>query len=642
MFMNKRFMYVILLLFSVKAFSQVDTFDIQEVVISSYRTPALYSESSRIVNIMSKEEIKSAPVQSFQELLEYATSADLRQRGAMGTQADISIRGGSFEQTLILLNGIRMNDPQTGHHNLNLPVDLESIERIEILDGAGARVYGANAFSGAINIITNSSENKAVNAAFTAGSYGYFSEFLSTNFSTGRVKNYIAASGKQCEGYIENTDFDMYNAFLHSTLNTSKYKLEFQLGYNNKAFGANSFYTPLYPNQYEQTKTTFSAFHIENTQPIHLSGNIYYRRHQDRFELFRNNPQSWYSGHNYHLTHTYGFDGNMNFSTAIGKTSIGAEFRSELIFSNKLGEPMNDTLDVFGEKDGFFTRSKTRDFVSIFVEHRVFLKNFIATAGLLGQWNNDFGTTIYPGVEASYFFANQFSIFATANKSLRLPTYTDLYYSDPSHIGNENLKPEEAISYEGGLKFQQNGIDAHLAVYQRYGENIIDWVKLTEQEKWQATNLTEINSTGFNVSLKMKPTQFFGENFIFNKVEISYMYQILDKNSQNYISKYALDYLKHKMSFAIQHKIFKNLTASWHLTWQDRDGSYTVFDTASNSYSHQAEYKPFLLTDIKIMWSKPKYEIFVETSNLFDTEYYDFGNIEMPGRWLKAGIKVRL
>jgi iron complex outermembrane receptor protein len=120
-------------------------YDLAEIEVSAQRSPALYSQVARIVSVIERKEIESSPAQSVQDLLEYVAGVDVRQRGVEGVQADVSIRGGTFDQTLILLNGINITDPQTGHHNLNIPLSLSQIERIEILEGPAARVYGPNA-----------------------------------------------------------------------------------------------------------------------------------------------------------------------------------------------------------------------------------------------------------------------------------------------------------------------------------------------------------------------------------------------------------------------------------------------------------------------------------------------------------------
>ena len=116
--------------------------------------PGIASESLRIVTTLTRNDIANLPVRSINELLDYVPGIDVRSRGTNGVQADITMRGGTFDQVIILLNGINITDPQTGHQNLDLPVDISVIDRIEVLQGTALNVFGLSAFSGAINIIT--------------------------------------------------------------------------------------------------------------------------------------------------------------------------------------------------------------------------------------------------------------------------------------------------------------------------------------------------------------------------------------------------------------------------------------------------------------------------------------------------------
>src|ERR1035437_1725973 len=231
----------------------------KEVVVSAQRAPVAFSQVARIVKVIGKEEIQSAPVQSLQDLLEYSLNVDVRQRGNYGVQADISIRGGSFDQVLILLNGININDPQTGHHSLNLPVSFDAIERIEILEGPASRIYGLNAFSGAINIITGTSTGSNLKARLSGGQFGYYDSGLSGNIVTGKLTNFISVDHRSSDGYIKNTDFKLTDAYYLGKLATSAGIIELQAGNSDRAFGANSFYTPAYPDQYEKVNTTFTS-----------------------------------------------------------------------------------------------------------------------------------------------------------------------------------------------------------------------------------------------------------------------------------------------------------------------------------------------------------------------------------------------
>ncbi|MCK5169965.1 MAG: TonB-dependent receptor, partial [Bacteroidales bacterium] len=438
-----------IVLLPTQVLSQADTsitknLDLEEVIVSAQRAPIVYSQLSRHVTTISNDEIKLMPVSSVNELLENFSGVDIRQRGANGIQADVSIRGGSFDQNLILLNGVNISDPQTGHHSLNLPIDLNSIERIEVLEGSGSRVFGPNAFSGAINIITNESDSNYTKASFTAGDFGLFSGSIASAYNLKNTKHFISISKAQCKGFIKNTDYDYYNLFYNSQYNSDFGKIDFQIGYTDKEFGANSFYTPKYPDQFEQTKTTFTSLKFETGEKIKLIPSVYYRRHQDRFELFRYEPASWYTGHNYHLTDVYGSKLDARISTNFGITSFGAELRSENIWSNVLGEPMADTIKAIGETDGFYTRTYSRTISNYFLEHSFFVGRFAFSTGILASWvsENDFDFNIYPGIDFSYSFNDKFKSYISVNKSLRLPTFTDLFYSGPSNIGNPDLKPE--------------------------------------------------------------------------------------------------------------------------------------------------------------------------------------------------------
>ncbi|HEY3369671.1 MAG TPA: TonB-dependent receptor plug domain-containing protein, partial [Prolixibacteraceae bacterium] len=368
-------------------FAQTDSskvsmeYNLDEVEVSAQRAPVAFSQVARIVSVITREQIEAAPVHSLQELLEYALSVDVRQRGVQGVQADISVRGGSFDQTLILLNGINVSDPQTGHHSLDLPISFKNIQRIEILEGPAARVFGPNAFSGAINIITTSEGDSNVKLDISGGQHQLADINASGHLQNGNWSQFMAFNHMSSDGYIDNTDFKTWNAFYQAKLNTKPGTLDFQAGRSNKAFGANSFYTATYPNQFEATKTTFASLKFETGTKIHLTPSIYWRRHQDRFELFRNNPASWYTGHNYHLTDVFGSNLNAWVKSALGKTAFGAEIRSENVWSNVLGEALTTPIEVPGESGHFFTKSYSRTSISYFAEHSIYLKNLSISAG---------------------------------------------------------------------------------------------------------------------------------------------------------------------------------------------------------------------------------------------------------------------
>ncbi len=615
-------------------------YDLDEIEVSAQRSPVLYSQVARIISVIERKEMEASPVQSIQDLLEYVAGVDVRQRGAEGVQADISIRGGTFDQLLILLNGINITDPQTGHHNLNLPISFSLVERIEILEGPAARVYGPNAFSGAINIVTKQFDSNSIQLQFGGGSFGYINSNLSGSFKTGKLLHSVALNRKSSNGYIENTDFEFSSLFYSNQLKVENGKLSFQTGVSQKGFGANSFYTPKYPNQYEDIKTLFSSIKWESNSNLHLSPVIYWRRNQDRFELFRDNPATWYKNHNYHLTNVYGGSLNSWIQWEFGKTAFGVEFRSENILSNVLGDEIDMPQKVPGETVEF-TKSASRNTTSFFFEHAVFLNNWSLTAGLLSNFISglDVGVNLFPGIDVSYHIYEGIKGYTSYNTSLRMPTFTDLYYSGPTNIGNPDLKHEKSATIEGGLKLNKKFIQGHVVVFYRKGKDIIDWVKMDGDEVWQPQNLTELISLGTEVQVQFNLQKQFGKPFP-NKIKLSYFNNNLKKENLDYISNYVLDNLKHKFVGTVNQNITKNLNVQLNVSFQDREGTYTQF--VDDEWGNELEYSPFWLFDAKLNYKYRGVDVFVSSNNIFNSRYNDIGNVTQPGRWIKVGISYQL
>jgi len=613
---------------------------LEGIVVTAQRTPAVASQVARVVRVISKEEIADLPVQSLDGILEYALNVDVRQRGGNGVQADVSVRGGSFDQTLILLNGVNVSDPQTGHHNMDIPIDIGSIERVEILEGPGARIFGANAFNGVVNIITGTGKSGTGSVNLMTGDFGLYKADLSGTVSTGKVTQYLSLSHSSAEGYTDNTDFKVDNFFYNAKLDTKSGQADLQLGYATRDFGANSFYTPLYPNQFEATRTLFGSLKFQGSGKFHLVPSLYWRQHNDKFELFRDNPPDWYKSHNYHMTNVYGAGLSSWFISGIGKTSLGLDFRSENILSNVLGEPLSKPIKVPGEDGVFFTNGHTRNNISLFAEHSIYLSRFSFSAGLMVSKNSDLKDKIslYPGVDLGFEISKGLRWYASGSRTLRLPTFTDLYYNSPTNLGNPNLKPEEAIVAETGLKFNRAAFEGHIAIFERWGTNMIDWVKYPNETVWKAMNYTKVNVSGIEFSTKWKPRNTFGDQFFITSVQVDYAYLYADKQSGDLASKYVLDNLKHKVDLSIDHKIRWGLGASWRISYQDRVGTYQKWE--NSQLGIEVPYKPFWLGDARLYWKFVGFTLYAESTNIFNVEYFDHANVPQPGRWLKAGLKV--
>jgi iron complex outermembrane receptor protein len=614
---------------------QIKTYKLDDVVITSGRTPIEAQQVGRIVSVITKSEIERSPAQNINDLLRYIAGVDIRQRGPFGAQADISICGGTYDQTLILLNGVNITDPQTGHHNLNLPVDIESIERIEILQGPAAKSFGPNAFDGAINIITGNSRQNHIRLTGMFGQYGLYKACANISNTVGNFEHFLSICQMSSDGYIKNTDFSNTNIFYQAKYKHKAGIIDFQTGYNSKDFGANSFYSLNYPNQFEATRTEFASLKYQSNGTIKFTPTIYFRRNHDLFELKRNNDSVPF---NHHQTSTAGLNLNIWTIHSLGKSSLGIDLRNEHIISNVLGNMLNVPVKVPNFDNAFYTKYYTRMNTSIYAEHSVSWKMLTVTAGVMAHHNSDLtGFRIYPGIDVSYGFNDYFRLYSAVNKTLRMPTFTDMFYKSPVQQGNPGLKPEEAVTLEGGIKYNNSFLKANFSAFRRWGYNMIDWVKNTSPDSiiWRSMNHTQINFTGLECSLTLTPPKA-GSFERIQSIRISYTFLQADSNRNNLLSKYTLDYLSNQLTASIDIRIAWRLYNSIRLTYHDRNSAYQ--DVKGQIVS----YKPFWLCDTKIYWKENHYTLFAEASNIFNSGYYDFGGIIQPGIWINGGIVVDL
>jgi vitamin B12 transporter len=630
-----------------KTYAQADSTQViqklQEVVVSAQRAPVTYSNVARVVHVIPRSEIANAPVLSLNELLDYTPGVDIRQRGTNGIQADVSIQGGSFDQSLILLNGINISDPQTGHLSMNLPIDLESVSRVEVLTGSASRVFGANAFTGAINILTNPTEKSFVRASVTGGDFGLYKVGFTSQYNINSFYSHLSYSTSSSNGYTHNTDYNTQSLFYQGGMKKDNYQINLQAGSNAKDYGANSFYSLKYLNQFEANKTYFAGINGSFGKTFVIKPTVYWKRNYDHYILIRQNPAAY---QNFHFTDVYGTNLNSELKWAAGTTTLGLEYRNETIYSTRLGELTPDSIKVKGQENAYYNHSSSRYNYSIFLEHSFDIKEFSASGGLMinhhSKLDKDF--VLYPGVDLAYKLNLSVKIYGTFNKSLRLPTFTDLYYSSPENISNTSLKPEEAEHYEAGFKYANKGISGNISWFYRNGTNIIDLVEVS-QGIYQFQNIPHIDCKGLEVTASFSIPELINQDILIKKVSISYNYFDLERNSGAHNSRYALDNLKQKFSSSLNHNIYKNLSAVWYLNYQERNGGYGKYYAATETEparTVQTSYEPYWLLDGRLNWKPGMFNVFVEVTNIFNNDYFDFGSVPQPGRWAKIGISFEL
>ena len=623
---------------------------LDDVCVMGSRAPLTVSQAARMVTVLSREDIAQAPVQSINDLLKMAVGIDVRQRGPLGSQTDISIRGGTQEQITVLLNGINICNPQTAHNTLDLPCNLSDIVRIEVLEGPAGRIYGTSSLVGAINIVTTS-HNNGTEIYAEGGSYGYGR--IGGRMSIGN--NSISSSYTRCDGYSRsksgrlNTDFSGSKAFYQGNYDDEQVRLSWHVGIADKGWGAGTFYaTPRWQadEQYEHTTKIYSALQGENKRGfVHFMPALYWNQNRDRYEGYRGQPDIM--KYNYNRCDVYGLKLNSYFDWTLGRTVFGAELRNEDLVSGNLGEPLFNTHHI-ANTDRDYTLGVNRTNISAHLEHNLLLRRFTLSAGFVAAkstWSS-MNMTIYPGVDISYVAwenpsLHKLKLFASYNTSLRLPSFTEMYYKLQGYAADPHLKPEEMQAIEVGANYQSNIFQAKFTAYHHHGKDMIDWVMDTrqgEQAQWQSVNHTKINSYGIEANATLDLRHLLKLETHQSTLDISYNYIEQDKDlERGIVSQYALEYLRHKLVARLQMDVWRQLSMGLSCRWQDRVGSYTNFS------DEICDYRPYALVDARVQWEAPRYTLYVEANNLLDNRsYVDFGNVQQPGLWLIGGVKIQL
>ena len=621
---------------------------LDEVSVTGTRAPLTVSQQARMVTVLSREDIQAAPVQSVNDLLKYAVGVDVRQKGALGALTDVSIRGGNSEQITVLLNGINICDAQTAHNTFDFPVDISEIERIEVLEGPAGRVYGTSSLLGAINIVTKTPPSSSLSARIEGGSYGYLAAGARANIAQGRWNNQLSGSFTRSDGYLRNkanrlnADYKTSKAFYQGNYNDSQIAVRWHAGMSVKDFGANTFYAAKYDDQFEHTFKTFTALQAENKQgKFHIRPSIYWNRSMDRFELFRGAPQKY--AYNYHRTDVYGVNLNAYFDWSLGRTAFGAELRHEELVSTNLGEKLERPHHIHGT-DRNYTNGINRTNLQFVLEHNIILSRFTLSAGVIAVKNSqaDMNMRVYPGIDASYRMGNAWKVYASYNTSLRMPSFTELFYSVGGHKADKHLKPEELSALEAGLKYNAHGISGKTSIFYNQQKNLIDWISdgtldANGSPLWKSVNFGRINVVGVEASLSfdcrtLMPSQRFLKQF-----SLAYCY--LNQNEKEHkgiTSKYVLEYVKNKMVANLQLNLWRNLDLGLNYRLLHRMGGY--IDT--NNQRHN--YATYGILDARLSWNTGNWTAFAAANNLLNRTYVDYGNVPQPGTWITAGISIQM
>lgn len=616
------------------AFSQDSTIhELKELTVSANIVGTEIRSTGRNITSIPKSIIEAAPVKTLDGILQYTQNVDVRSRSSFGVQADISIRGGHYDQTLILVDGVKVNDPQTGHHSLNIPLNISQIEKIEVMQGGASRVYGPNAFSGVINIITKKIDRQSAQIGLMGGQYGLFGGNISAQTIKKGLGIRINGDYGRSDGYIANTQYNKYSLGLLISKVYKNGSIDLNSGLFSNHFGASNFYHPKFSRQYEEVGSGLFSVNWNHNFSNKVSGSFIgsYRMHHDMYDFDKYRDTTLKAFLNFHQTKVADIEYKLRYLGKNSKSAVGWAFRNEDVLSNRLGDIITDKVKIKDYEGLFYDKSKSRSNLSMFIEHQRKLKNATISAGTLLNYNTNFGFAWYPGLDIALPISGKYSVYASTNRSLRYPTFTELYLNNSTVKADPKLKPEKAWTHEIGLKYFGKNTNGTVSIFYKKMEDAIDKVKRPEISVPTMENIQNINMAGVDFSYKIKlasnPNQFL-QNLTFN-----YAYLIADRKEENFQSFYTLNFLRHKASVGVDLLPLKNTTMAIWYTFKKREGTYQWDNTRAPEF-----YKPVHLIDLRLKHQFKKHSLFFDINNLLNYKYYEFGFVQQPGIWTSGGI----
>lgn len=624
--------------------------DFDSVEVTSFRTIQNITKTGRNVLVIDSDKIKELPVHSTDELLRYVPGMEVQSRGGFGVQSDLTLRGSTYNQVLIMIDGVRINDPLTGHFNGYIPVALSEIERVEVIKGTASSIYGADAVGGVVNIITKAeptNEQLDIDASVKAGSNSYSGYDLSIFGKENKWKFSVGAQINKSKGQqFVNPNYNLvkgvepnYNTWFEtSTFSGSvgrslgkNWKIGIRSSYDERNFNAKYFYTASsYDESVEHTSVFFNDLKLSGTSgKFKTEIDVAFRQSTDEFifnPLFTKNN---------HTTRFGLFQVNQSYQMSDQHTFVyGIQMDTRSIESNDRGDHTNSHAGVYGQWIG------------------TFIKNLTSTVSLRTDYDDNYEWELSPQLSLAYIYDN-FVFRGGMGRGIRAADYTERYVSNNleklspgRNIGNPDLIAESSWSYEAGVDYYINsGLKLVATGFYRASDDLIDYVPtlggninnvpvqlVPDGTYLYSQNLSAVNTLGVEVEL------WYSRQFNSGDVlTASLGYTGLESsNPDGTVSKYVSAHAKHLINGNVLMRVnrfdfgvsglYKMRESAYSKTLEvDLKPSYTVIN---------------LNVAMRLLNNRCKIQ--GEVMNLFDEDYSDILGARMPGRWFNIGASVKL
>lgn len=553
---------------------------------------------TRSVQVMDREALDRLPVRNLAQALEWATSVELGARSP--AQADLSIRGAGFEQLLVLVDGVRMSDPQTGHFDLDLTVPLERVERIEILRGPGSALYGSDAVGGVVNVVTR--DGGAWSGRVEGGSFGTASGLLQGGVSLpGEGSLQLSGERGRSDGHREGTEWDSRIGSLDLRVPVAEGELRVGAATARRAFGADGFYAPFPSHETTRTRTAHAGWRSDPGASVSLEPRVSWRSHGDDFILDRADPAGY---RNRHTSDQVAAELVVR-GAPLGGLSLagGAELARHELRSNALGDRAEGRGALFAE--AAVIPAWGPEF----------------TAGLRHDRYGPWGGFTSPSLAAGLDLGAGLRLHGSVGRAFRGPSWTERHYQDPVHAANPELDPERSTSVELGGTLRTSTMDRWLGItgFRRTGRDLIDWARPVGDSEaiWVTRNVNRSRTRGLEMEAGARLDSGTSVNIAGTWLSLA-----ADAPAE-FESKQLLRPIQDRIRLSLSQELPRSVLGSVHLARSRR--------TAEES---------FVELDLRLEAPTPFGTLFLDGRNLTDSRHLDLTGHPVAARALYVGASV--
>ena len=564
------------------------------VLVTATPLPTSLDRLGRSVEIVERTDAERSPVSSVPDLLHQLTFVSARVRGDGLVQSDLSLRGSTFQQVLVTLDGVPLSDPQTAHHNMDLPFPLAALERIVVLPGPATAAFGPTALGGVVDLDPRRPLRSGGRASAAFGSDNTRRATLSIDIVDENGAATAAGSYADSDGFQDGTDYEVWTAWGSLYRDFSRGDVRLSVGHADKEFGARDFYAAFPSREYTSVSLVDIAPRLELGGGWWGRAVLRYRRHEDEFVLIESDPAFF---RNDHAAETVTERVVLSSPPhVLGTTAIGVERSDAVLDSSNLGDRDANTS-------------------SLFVQHRVGDKERSADIGLRADRHSRWDTEISPSVSASLQATDLVRLRVAVARAVRPPSFTELYYRDPSNEGNPDLDPEEAWGGELGIDVAcAPDVRASAAYFVRETRDIIDWVRPSPEEPWRATNIGEATFQG--AEFKAAVGTPLGE------VRSGFRYTDVASEATGLESKHALN--------VARHDVYVRLTSR-------EAAGFSL--SAAGRYRDVPTLDRYWLVSARAAQRIGRATVFVNGRNLLDEDYMEIPGVPTAGSYVEGGVE---